>query len=70
MTRWLAAHPYLQPVADVHALVEAAAAEVFVPVAPIPNWEDTRMTFAQACHCCKARTLRLISADWKLPFSP
>ena len=42
MTRdgWLAAHPYLQPVADVHALVEAAAAEAFVPVAPIPNWED------------------------------
>ena len=42
MTRdgWLAAHPYLQPVADLHALVEAAVAEAFIPVAPIPNWED------------------------------
>ena len=30
MTRdaWLAAHPYLQPVADLHALVDAAAAGI------------------------------------------
>jgi FdhE protein len=42
MTRdvWLAAHPYLQPVADVHTLIEAAAAEICVPAAPIPDWED------------------------------
>jgi FdhE protein len=39
MTRdvWLARHPYLQPVADVHALVEAAAAEIGVPAAPVPD---------------------------------
>ncbi len=42
MTRdaWLAAHPYLQPVADVHTLVETAAAEIGVPVASIPDWDD------------------------------
>jgi FdhE protein len=41
MTRdgWLAAHPYLQPVADVDTLVEAATADICVPVAPIPDWE-------------------------------
>jgi FdhE protein len=47
MTRdvWLAAHPYLQPVADMHTLVEAAAAEISVPVAPIPDWEDYAADF-------------------------
>jgi len=41
MTRdvWLARHPYLQPVADVQALVEAAAVGIAVPTAPIPDWE-------------------------------
>ncbi len=41
MTRdaWLAAHPYLQPLADVDALVQAAAAETCVPAASIPDWE-------------------------------
>lgn len=36
---WLVAHPYLRPVADVHALVEAAASEIGIPVAPLPDWE-------------------------------
>ena len=41
MTRdeWLARHPDLQPVADVHALVEAAAIGIALPTAPIPDWE-------------------------------
>jgi FdhE protein len=37
---WLARHPYLQPVADVHALVDAAAAGIPVPSAPIPDWDQ------------------------------
>jgi len=47
MTRdvWLAAHPYLQPVADVHTLVESAVAEICVPVAPLPNWHDYAVDF-------------------------
>jgi FdhE protein len=47
MTRdvWLARHPYLQPVADVHALVEAMAAGVAVPTAPIPDWDHYASDF-------------------------
>jgi FdhE protein len=42
MTRdvWLARHPYLQPVADLHAQVDTALAEVFIPSAAIPVWHD------------------------------
>jgi FdhE protein len=42
MTRdvWLARHPYLQPVADLHAWVDAALAEVFIPCSDIPIWDD------------------------------
>jgi FdhE protein len=42
---WVTAHPYLQPVADLHTRVEAAASEICVPVAPIPNWEDYAVDF-------------------------
>ena len=42
MTReaWLANHPYLQPVADVQAVVDTAAAEISLARADIPNWDD------------------------------
>ena len=36
---WLEQHPYLQRVADLHALVEAAAARTSIPVALVPNWQ-------------------------------
>ena len=47
MTRdlWLERHPYLQPVADVHAVVEAAAAGIALPTAPIPDWDDHAADF-------------------------
>jgi FdhE protein len=35
---WLAGHPYLQPMADLHALVDAAAAEFALPPILIPEW--------------------------------
>jgi FdhE protein len=35
---WLATHPFLQPVADFHATVDGAAAEIAVPRAVIPDW--------------------------------
>ena len=35
---WLARHPYLKTVADLHALVDTAAAEISIPAAAIPNW--------------------------------
>ncbi|HXW89439.1 MAG TPA: hypothetical protein VEK33_02735 [Terriglobales bacterium] len=37
---WLAKHPYLQPVADLQALVQAAAADVSIPSVCIPRWDD------------------------------
>lgn len=42
MTRetWLAAHPYLRPLGDLHALVRGALAEIDVPRARIPTWDD------------------------------
>ena len=42
MTRdvWLARHPYLQPVADLHARVDAALAKVFIPSSAIPIWDN------------------------------
>jgi FdhE protein len=42
MTRdaWLAAHPYLQPVADLHAVVDTAVAEISLAPAGMPNWDD------------------------------
>jgi FdhE protein len=42
MTRdvWLGKHPYLQRVADLQALVDAALAGVAIPVARVPNFDD------------------------------
>jgi hypothetical protein len=37
---WLVKHPYLQPVADLQALIDCAVAEVSIPCACIPTWED------------------------------
>ena len=37
---WLASHPYLQEMADLHARIEGAAAEVNVPGVAIPAWDD------------------------------
>jgi FdhE protein len=37
---WLARHPYLEPFAHVHAIVEGAAAAVPVPGVPVPRWDD------------------------------
>lgn len=37
---WLAQHPYLQPVARLHRLVDAATAEVCIPIADVPDWSE------------------------------
>jgi FdhE protein len=38
--RWLEQHPYLQQVADLHAVVDLAADRISIPLAPAPNWEQ------------------------------
>jgi FdhE protein len=42
MTRdvWLARHPYLQPVADMHEVIESSANEITVPTPVIPEWKE------------------------------
>jgi FdhE protein len=42
---WQTKHPYLQPVAEVHARVEAAAAEICRRVAPVPDFEEYASDF-------------------------
>src|SRR5271154_524450 len=37
---WLAKHPYLQPVADFHAQVEATLADGCMPIPAVPGWDD------------------------------
>jgi FdhE protein len=37
---WLIKHPYLQRVADLQALIDAALAEVPIPGACVPSWDD------------------------------
>lgn len=48
MTReaWLEAHAYLRPIADLSAQVDRAAAEIAVPDARIPDWDDYRLEFS------------------------
>lgn len=47
MTRdvWLAKHPYLQQVADVQALIDAAVMEIPMPAACVPSWDDYTSDF-------------------------
>ena len=85
MTRdvWLSAHPYLQPLADVDAAVQAAADKTAVPVASVPDWEEYAADFyagVPLLHSSKAAIdlswpedaiLSLIEKlDPSLPFSP
>jgi FdhE protein len=37
---WLAKHPYLQAMAEVHALIEGAVAELDIPSVSLPAWDD------------------------------
>jgi FdhE protein len=37
---WLVKHPYLQRVADLQALVDAAVAEIPIPGVCVPSWDD------------------------------
>ena len=42
---WLEAHPYLRPLAELSAEVDRAAAEIEIPEAPVPDWDDYRSDF-------------------------
>lgn len=36
---WLGLHPYLKATAELHALIERAAADVELPAVPVPKWD-------------------------------
>lgn len=57
---WLTKHPYLQPVADVHARVEAAAAAICGRAAPVPDFEQYASDFHAGVP---------LLHSWKLPTS-
>ena len=42
---WVEAHAYLRPLAELSAEVERAAAEIAIPEAPLPDWDDYRADF-------------------------
>jgi FdhE protein len=44
---WLAKHPYLQGVADVQTLIDATLAELTIPSACVPGWDDYINDFHQ-----------------------
>ena len=48
MTReaWLTKHPYLKPLADMDAAVQAAVADAAIPVARMPEWEQYALDFS------------------------
>ena len=60
---WLEAHAYLQPVADLFAQVDRAAAGIAVLDAPVPDWEDYRRDFL-------AGVTLLTSADAAIDLEP
>jgi FdhE protein len=42
---WLVQHPYLRPMADLHAIVHSIVAEIPIAVIPIPAWDDYLVDF-------------------------
>ena len=71
MTRdvWLARHPYLQPVADVQALVEAAAAGLPSPLRRSPTGSEYAADFHAGVPLLRARWLRSTSPRLKRPWT-
>ena len=37
---WVARHPYLEPIAEVRAIVDRAASRIAMPVARVPDWRE------------------------------
>jgi FdhE protein len=61
MTRdvWLARHPYLQPVADLHAQVDTALGEVFIPSPAIPTWDGYLEDFHAGVPLLRSSTIAI-----------
>ena len=60
---WLAQHPYLQPLADLHALVEHAAGEVPIAAVAVPAWEAYEAEYHQGVPLLHSAA---VAIDWDL----
>ena len=62
---WLAGHPYLQPVAEVRALVDTAASRVAAPLAREPDWQDYLVDFQAGIPLLQSERVALdVSDPW------
>jgi FdhE protein len=56
---WLAKHPYLQRVSDLQAVIDAAMAEVSIPNASIPSWDDYTSDFHAGIPLLRSATVAI-----------
>lgn len=56
---WLAKHPYLRPVADLHALIGSIVDEITVPSADIPAWQDYLPDFIAGIPLLRSSRVRI-----------
>ena len=61
---WLAQHPYLQPIADLHVVIDAAVAAVASPVAVVPQWHAYEPDFAEGIPLLRSPAIVI---DWNPP---
>jgi FdhE protein len=60
--RWLEQHSYLQPLADLQASLDAAAAGAHIPASREPHWDAYRHDFADGVPMLASQS---IAIDWR-----
>ena len=58
---WLEQHAYLQPLADLHAAIDTAAAGASIPASPVPQWEDYRADYLEGVPLLRSAA---VGIDW------
>ena len=56
---WLARHPYLKTVAELHALVDTLAAEISIPGAAMPDWDSYAGDFHKVVPLLRSSTVSI-----------
>ena len=59
---WLEQHSYLQPLADLHASLDAAAAAAGIPASHEPPWDDYRHDFLDGVPMLASQA---VAIDWR-----
>ena len=58
---WLGQHAYLQPLADLHEAIDAAAAGASIPASPVPQWEEYRADYLEGVPVLRSPA---VAIDW------